>query len=133
MSCTSLLYTKNETIKAKVKLHGLLPFKKVPLSQNTEQQLADTLCLLCLHRVSPFKHSHIAGIFGDCIQYCQALLSGYGVYNVPDAVLGIQDAEMKRLDQCHHLFCSIMAALQPLVKVKVVQKRTKKFTRHQSD
>lgn len=33
----SLLYTKNETIKAKLRLHGLLLFTKVPLSQNTEQ------------------------------------------------------------------------------------------------
>ena len=37
MFSISLLCTKNETIKAKLRLHGLLPLTKVPLSQNAEQ------------------------------------------------------------------------------------------------
>ena len=32
-----------------------------------------------------------------------------------------------------HLLCSIMAALQPVVKPKIVKKTTKKFIQHQSD
>nr|XP_048295535.1 60S ribosomal protein L32-like [Myodes glareolus] len=32
-----------------------------------------------------------------------------------------------------HLLCGIMAALRPLVKPKIVKKRTKKFIWHQSD
>ncbi|KAF3817673.1 hypothetical protein GH733_012960 [Mirounga leonina] len=32
-----------------------------------------------------------------------------------------------------HLLLGIMAALRPLVKPKIITKRTKKFIRHQSD